>query len=110
MENLSNGWACMPRADGYGVVGKREGRFSKKSGCRLRRLGVQAQSQRLRRGWQKRRTFFTAVWVLTQTAERAGPEPTATACSSKEKDASLRSLVPTQTAGSACSEPIAMAC
>ena len=92
MDNLSNGWVCRPRADGYGVVGKREGRFSKKSGCRLRRLGVQSQSRRLRRGWQKRRTFLKEVWVPTQTAGCAGPEPTATAWSAKEKDASLRSL------------------
>ena len=40
MENLSGGWVGRPRADGYGVVGKRGGRSSKTSGCRLRRLST----------------------------------------------------------------------
>ena len=40
MENLSDGWVGRARADGYGVVGKRGGRSSKKSGCRLRQLSI----------------------------------------------------------------------
>ena len=61
MENLSDGWMCRPRADSYGVVGKRGGRSSKKSWCRLRQLGVQAQSQRLRRGWHKSKTLLKEI-------------------------------------------------
>ena len=49
----SDGWVCRPRADIYVVVGKREGRFSTKSGCRRRRLGVRAQSRLLRRARQE---------------------------------------------------------
>ena len=51
-------------------------------------LVVRAQCWRLRRVRHKNRVLLTEVWVMTQTAVCAGPEPTATAWSAKEKELS----------------------